>query len=351
MEVASFPFLSQLKLRSAINLSAEPLHDKASNFFHASGVTLLDPQSLESFDGPYDLWEEAAKESLELLLDADNHPMILIDSSTECEAACLVGCLRRLQHWSMVAIHDEYHMMAMRNTRYSTSQRFIERFDLDLVTLGSNLPPWYRNHLAMLEEERSAEAEARRQDPDRPAREWTRGFSPSPSPSPSPSIPEEKDGCEQPPQEPHEASNDAEDGVPGNLPVIPTQSDSCSVANQHVGVGSVDRERSCPDHSKAEEGNSEKVDTGKAGEAEVQEDAAESGERTGEGRPQEMGTQERGKASRAGDYGVGEPGGVGGGGRLASVPDFRLNGFVHVCPLLSEGCKFTAKAWLQDEDD
>lgn len=44
----------------------------------------------------------------------------------------------------------QYHMMAMRNTRYSTSQRFIERFDLDLVTLGSNLPPWYRNHLAML---------------------------------------------------------------------------------------------------------------------------------------------------------------------------------------------------------
>lgn len=34
-----------------------------------------------------------------------------------------------------------------------------------------------------------------------------------------------------------------------------------------------------------------------------------------------------------------------------AVPDFRLNGFVYVCPLVSEGCKFTAKAWLQDEDD
>lgn len=39
----------------------------------------LDPRALEAFDGPYDLWEEAAKESLELLLDADNHPMILLD--------------------------------------------------------------------------------------------------------------------------------------------------------------------------------------------------------------------------------------------------------------------------------
>ncbi|CAB1116211.1 unnamed protein product [Ectocarpus sp. CCAP 1310/34] len=33
------------------------------------------------------------------------------------------------------------------------------------------------------------------------------------------------------------------------------------------------------------------------------------------------------------------------------VPDFRLNGFVYVCPLVSGGCTFTAKAWLQDEDD
>lgn len=46
----------------------------------------------------------------------------------------------------------QYHMMTMRNTRYSTSQRFIERFDLDIVTLKAkaNLPPWYRNHLDML---------------------------------------------------------------------------------------------------------------------------------------------------------------------------------------------------------
>lgn len=39
----------------------------------------LNPRALEAFDGPYDLWEEAAKESLEFLLDADNHPMLLLD--------------------------------------------------------------------------------------------------------------------------------------------------------------------------------------------------------------------------------------------------------------------------------
>lgn len=38
----------------------------------------------------------------------------------------------------------------MRNTSYDTNQRFIERFDLDLVTLKANLPAWYREHLNML---------------------------------------------------------------------------------------------------------------------------------------------------------------------------------------------------------
>eukprot|EP00903_Cladosiphon_okamuranus_P008491 g8158.t1 len=200
LEVESFPFLSQLKLRSAINLSAEAIHDQAIQFFLDSGIAMLNPRALESFEGPYDLWEEAAKESLELLLDADNHPMILLDSPTECESACLVGCLRRLQHWSMVAIHDEYHMMTMRETWYSTSQQFIERFDLDLVSLTANVPPWYRNHLTMLEEEREAEAELSRRDPDRATRLWVHGhgaFSAALSSTPSEVQQEKEDENQQ----------------------------------------------------------------------------------------------------------------------------------------------------------
>lgn len=42
-------------------------------------IPQLAPRSLEAIDGPYDLWEEAAKESLELVLDAENQPMILLD--------------------------------------------------------------------------------------------------------------------------------------------------------------------------------------------------------------------------------------------------------------------------------
>ncbi|CAM9906125.1 unnamed protein product, partial [Choristocarpus tenellus] len=43
--------------------------------------------------------------------------------------------------------------------------------------------------------------------------------------------------------------------------------------------------------------------------------------------------------------------GWGEGGAIERVPDYRLNGFVHSCPLLSEGIDFANKAWLEDEDD
>lgn len=40
-QVGSFPFLSQLNLRSVINLSAEPLHDKAIDFFQSTDVNVV----------------------------------------------------------------------------------------------------------------------------------------------------------------------------------------------------------------------------------------------------------------------------------------------------------------------
>eukprot|EP00752_Nemacystus_decipiens_P015194 g13529.t1 len=352
LEVASFPFLSQLKLRSAINLSAEAIHDQAIQFFLDSGVAMLNPRALEAFDGPYDLWEEAAKESLELLLDADNHPMLLLDSPTECESACLVGCLRRLQHWSMVAIHDEYHMLTMRTTWYSTSQHFIERFDLDLVTLTANLPPWYRNHLTMLAEERAAEAELSRRDPDRPTRLWVHGhgaFSASVSspPPPSDELQEEEDKGDK------EAEPRREDPAGGGSSQSHTQSQPSTATtqsqsqSQSSGPVSDEQRKALASSSNPSEG---RPHTGVAGIADADVDTPTKTaqyEHSQRGVKSEqdskIGVTSRGDAEKSEEGEVGKSAGM--------VPDFRLDGFVHACPLVSEGCKFTAKAWLQDEDD
>ena len=55
---------------------------------------------------------------------------------------CLVGCIRKLQHWSLTSIFDEYRRSSAPKSR-SMDQQFIELFDASLVKVDpQHLPPW-----------------------------------------------------------------------------------------------------------------------------------------------------------------------------------------------------------------
>jgi protein tyrosine/serine phosphatase len=57
--------------------------------------------------GDYDAGEEAVKGALRLALDGTAYPMLIVCSAGSHMSARLIGCLRRLQHWTMTAIIDE----------------------------------------------------------------------------------------------------------------------------------------------------------------------------------------------------------------------------------------------------
>jgi protein tyrosine/serine phosphatase len=57
--------------------------------------------------GDYDAGEEAVKGALRLALDGSAYPMLIVCSAGSHMSARLIGCLRRLQHWTMTAIIDE----------------------------------------------------------------------------------------------------------------------------------------------------------------------------------------------------------------------------------------------------
>lgn len=55
---------------------------------------------------------------------------------------CLVGCIRKLQHWTYVSIFDEYRRFSYPKSR-SMDQQFIELFDSSKVEADpDHLPPW-----------------------------------------------------------------------------------------------------------------------------------------------------------------------------------------------------------------
>jgi protein tyrosine/serine phosphatase len=73
------------------------------------------------------------------------------------QTGTLVGCLRRLQNWSLTSILVEYRSFAVhRSTRFGDEQ-FIELFDVDLVTLPYNLPSWFIEQKKMIEQEEEEE--------------------------------------------------------------------------------------------------------------------------------------------------------------------------------------------------
>lgn len=176
-------------------------------------------------------------------------------------------------------------------------------------------------------EERTAEEDLSRRDPDRPTSAWVHGAcSPSPSPSEDVKTPRDTPG------------NPSANPTPAPTPT-PTPTPTTTQGNPIEGAALPEREKN---ESGEQDIAAAGISNGDVSGTSAQAEATDGGETSG----------------RSGEEVVDEGGVNGGGGREDGVregggvvPDFRLNGFVYVCPLVSEGCTFTAKAWLQDEDD
>lgn len=239
----------------------------------------------------------------------------------------------------------------------------------------------------MQEEERAAEADLSRQDPDRATRLWIRGhgaFISPPPLSPPQQQPSSKGPSKVRSEDPSKDEGKKETQVtalrPADAPDVSTVAQAQDLRqDENVGAGPSDEQEQPPSPSETGTDNASRrsaVASGRLADAAsgaVAAGAAESdqqvrggggdgggggggggaeGGRSSPNPPDDDDDRGSGTAERVGVRGgvmVEDRAGEGRDG--AVVPDFRLNGFVHVCPLVSEGCKFTVKAWLQDEDD
>lgn len=131
------------------------LLDKSLNFIEDQSIRL---HHLGAAWDP--ISEEVVLEALESILDPRNYPLIvmcnlgrhrtgpscpsrLIERFKLNEIGTVVGCLRKLQKWSLTAIFEEYRRYAGSKVRVLNEQ-FIELFDTDLVRLPTNAPPWIK---------------------------------------------------------------------------------------------------------------------------------------------------------------------------------------------------------------
>lgn len=141
-----FRFLSGLGLRSVLTLVLETYPEGHAQFLRQEGISLMQfglPGNKEPF---VHVPPGQIAAALAALLDRRNHPILVHCNKGKHRTGCLMGCLRKMQQWSLTAIFEEYRRFASPKPR-AMDQEFIELFDTRLVwaAVGDNvkwLPHW-----------------------------------------------------------------------------------------------------------------------------------------------------------------------------------------------------------------
>lgn len=140
-----FPFLKTLGLRSILTLILEDYPEQNTQFLDENGITFFQfgiPGNKEPF---VQIPQEKITAALVTILDRRNHPMLIHCNKGKHRTGCLIGCLRKLQQWSLTTIFDEYRRFSFPKSR-SMDQEFIELYRENGAWLQIDhrwLPNWY----------------------------------------------------------------------------------------------------------------------------------------------------------------------------------------------------------------
>lgn len=127
-----FPFLKTLGLKSVLTLILEEYPEQNTKFLDEEGITFFQfgiPGNKEPF---VQIPSDKIASALLTILDRRNHPMLIHCNKGKHRTGCLIGCLRKLQDWSLTIIFDEYRRFSHPKSR-SMDQEFIELFDVEMV--------------------------------------------------------------------------------------------------------------------------------------------------------------------------------------------------------------------------
>jgi tyrosine-protein phosphatase OCA1 len=134
----NFPFLERLGLKTVIFLAPEEPNQK---LYHTMNAISANGNSMEFMDDQETRWhhlpimstelisEEVVLEALGYILDPSNFPLMVMCNFGRHRTGTIIGCLRKLQQWSLTSIFEEYRRFAGSKVRVLNEQvRFLWRF-------------------------------------------------------------------------------------------------------------------------------------------------------------------------------------------------------------------------------
>jgi len=138
----NFAFLQKLGLKSIMYLCPEEYMPENMQFLKENHIKFFH-YGVQGNQEPFIVIpDEVFQEALVHVLDIRNHPILIHCNKGKHRTGCLVGCLRKLQNFSLTSIFDEYQRFLGPKIRL-LDQQFIELFDHHCIPFDElHKPHW-----------------------------------------------------------------------------------------------------------------------------------------------------------------------------------------------------------------
>lgn len=141
----NFAFLQELNLRTIIWLAVEDPCEAMISFADDYRIAMHHLGLLTEGSNPWDhLTESSIVKALNIILDKSAHPLLVCCGMGRHRSGTVVGCVRRLQGWSLVSISEEYSRFAGPRGGRVLLEIHIEAFDMSTISFDpSRVPSWF----------------------------------------------------------------------------------------------------------------------------------------------------------------------------------------------------------------
>lgn len=86
--------------------------------------------------------DEKLYAAIRVVIDSRNLPILVHCNRGKHRTGCVVGCIRKLQNWSLTSIFDEYRRFASPKAR-ALDQQLIELYNLETVMEDEVWRHWF----------------------------------------------------------------------------------------------------------------------------------------------------------------------------------------------------------------
>ena len=132
--IENFDFLlKRLKLKSILVLIPEEYPIENLEFMKQSNIKLFQVGMSGNKEPFVNIPSNLLTKALEIVLNPENQPILIHCNRGKHRTGCLIGCIRKLQNWSLTMIFDEYRRFAFPKAR-ALDQQFIEMYDDTEIT-------------------------------------------------------------------------------------------------------------------------------------------------------------------------------------------------------------------------